>query len=110
MFLSTMARSGNRSNSISGNLCSGSGGERKRSCRGYTRRSFWILDNISPLRQLTSEVASRGSYLYRPAIAFEFARVLHVIRLCNRRRLREKPPAGAIIDYSLKQFRLERDA
>ncbi len=29
-------------------------------------RSFWILDDLTPLHQLTSSVAKSGSFLYRP--------------------------------------------
>ena len=29
-------------------------------------RSFWILDDLSPLRQLTDEIAQAQAYLYRP--------------------------------------------
>ncbi|MEJ2319730.1 MAG: glycosyl hydrolase [Gemmatimonadales bacterium] len=33
-------------------------------------RSFWILDDLSPLRQLTEEVARSDAYLYEPANAY----------------------------------------
>ncbi len=33
-------------------------------------RSFWILDDVSPLRQLTPEVARADRYLYAPADAW----------------------------------------
>jgi hypothetical protein len=29
-------------------------------------RSFWIIDDLSPLRQLTPQVASAGAHLYKP--------------------------------------------
>ena len=31
-------------------------------------RSFWVLDDITPLRQLTAEVASSGGYLFEPQV------------------------------------------
>ncbi len=33
-------------------------------------RSFWILDDLSPLRQLSQEVASAAAHLYRPHNAY----------------------------------------
>ena len=33
-------------------------------------RSFWILDDLSPLRQLTPEVARTAAHLYQPADAY----------------------------------------
>jgi photosystem II stability/assembly factor-like uncharacterized protein len=32
-------------------------------------RSFWVLDNIEPIRQFTPEVAAQDVYLFRPAAA-----------------------------------------
>jgi photosystem II stability/assembly factor-like uncharacterized protein len=32
-------------------------------------RGFWVIDDISPLRQLTNEVASSPAYLFKPADA-----------------------------------------
>ena len=29
-------------------------------------RSYWVLDNATPLRQVSSDVAQRGAYLYKP--------------------------------------------
>jgi photosystem II stability/assembly factor-like uncharacterized protein len=65
-------------------------------------RSFWILDNISPLRQALEARKTNGSWLYRPATA---------IRMDNdsfpgtpippEEPTAENPPNGAIIDYYL---------
>lgn len=32
-------------------------------------RSFWVLDNITPLRQAAEEIAERDAFLYKPATA-----------------------------------------
>src|SRR5205085_11258532 len=37
---------------------------------GTHGRSFWILDDISPLRQLTGEVAKAEATLFRPQVAY----------------------------------------
>ena len=33
-------------------------------------RSFWVLDDLSPLRQLTDEVAGAAVHLFRPQVAY----------------------------------------
>ena len=35
-------------------------------------RSFWILDNVSPLRQLTDEAVGQGAHLFNPAPAYRY--------------------------------------
>src|SRR5262249_31056904 len=37
---------------------------------GTHGRSFWILDDITPLRQLDDKVAAAGVHLYRPQVAY----------------------------------------
>jgi photosystem II stability/assembly factor-like uncharacterized protein len=61
-------------------------------------RSFWILDNITPLRQLTAQSASAPAILYKPEPAVR----LHYPENVDRRRpVGENPPKGAVIDYYL---------
>ncbi|HEY8715425.1 MAG TPA: hypothetical protein VIM00_08575, partial [Candidatus Acidoferrum sp.] len=33
-------------------------------------RSFWILDDVTPLRQMTAEVAQANAFLFKPATAY----------------------------------------
>ncbi len=68
-------------------------------------RSFWILDDVAPLRQVTvaaAAVASTGAYLYRPAGA---ARVRWNQNTDTPLPLDEpagrNPPDGAVLDYYL---------
>ncbi len=62
-------------------------------------RSFWILDNVTPLRQIDPSAALTDARLYRPAAAYR----LHFPTDVNRRRpVGDNPPNGAIIDYFLK--------
>ncbi len=39
---------------------------------GTHGRGFWILDDISPLRQITPDIAKAPAYLFRPANAWRF--------------------------------------
>jgi photosystem II stability/assembly factor-like uncharacterized protein len=61
-------------------------------------RAFWILDDITPLRQLDS-AASAEMYLYKPETALR----LHLPTDIDRRGpVGENPPPGAIINYYFK--------
>lgn len=63
-------------------------------------RAFWILDDISPLRQMTAEIANGGVHLFKPETAVRFRGV--GFRLPGGVAAGENPPSGAIIDYTLK--------
>lgn len=64
-------------------------------------RSFWILDDISPLRELTADVAAAGSYLFLPATAIRVRKnEARDTPLQPETPAGKNPPAGAIIDYS----------
>jgi hypothetical protein len=54
-------------------------------------RSFWVLDDISPLRQLSAATASSAAILFKPADAV----------LVNTDAGAEPSPAGANLDYYL---------
>ncbi len=41
---------------------------------GTHGRSFWILDNITPLRQTASQVAESDAYLFAPQLTYRFRR------------------------------------
>ena len=64
-------------------------------------RAFWILDDISPLRQMTAEVANEDAHLFKPETAFRF-RGGGGFRLPGGVAAGENPPSGAVIDYTLK--------
>src|SRR5581483_9041249 len=62
-------------------------------------RSFWILDDLTPLRQIEMSAAIAAVRLYRPEPAYR----LHFPIDVNRRRpVGDNPPDGAVIDYFLK--------
>jgi hypothetical protein len=63
-------------------------------------RSFWLLDDLAPLRQFTDDVAKQDVHLYSPATAY---------RMQNPEEAPSKPilvgqnpPAGAVIDFFVK--------
>jgi photosystem II stability/assembly factor-like uncharacterized protein len=66
-------------------------------------RSFWILDDIEPLREWSESAETQDAYLFRPAAAIRIRRsVNHDTPLPAETPMGENPPAGAIIDYRLK--------
>jgi photosystem II stability/assembly factor-like uncharacterized protein len=65
-------------------------------------RGFWVLDDISPLRQIGG-AANVGVYLFQPADVFEITPGSdNGTPMPRDEALAENPPAGAIIDYYLK--------
>ncbi|MFZ0684137.1 MAG: glycoside hydrolase [Terriglobales bacterium] len=70
---------------------------------GTHGRSFWILDNITPLRQLNSEVANARAYLFAPQLTYRVRRNNNTdTPLPPEEPAGENPPNGALIDYWLK--------
>jgi len=66
-------------------------------------RSFWILDNITPLRQAAEAAKANAFWLYHPAAAFRVDNDSFVgTPLPPEEPTAENPPAGAMIDYFLK--------
>jgi len=66
-------------------------------------RSFWILDDMSPLREIDSKVAASDAYLYQPATAIRMNREsFQSTPLPPEIPKAQNPPDGAIIDYYLK--------
>ncbi|HET7748422.1 MAG TPA: glycoside hydrolase [Terriglobales bacterium] len=67
-------------------------------------RSFWILDDISPLRQLTPEIVASPAHLFQPAPAYRVRRSTYTdTPLPPDEPAGQNPPDGAIIDYYLAQ-------
>jgi photosystem II stability/assembly factor-like uncharacterized protein len=66
-------------------------------------RGFWVLDNITPLRQLSDEVMQSDAYLFHPADAVIVPPSGEYGTPKPRDEpLAENPPYGAMIDYYLK--------
>ncbi len=67
-------------------------------------RSFWILDDISPLRQMSSAIEKSPAHLSDPSPAFRVRRDTNTdTPLPADEPAGENPPDGAIIDYSLSE-------
>jgi photosystem II stability/assembly factor-like uncharacterized protein len=64
-------------------------------------RGFWILDDVSPLRQLA---AGQPDTLFRPAVAYRLPRSSYTdTPVPPDEPHAANPPAGAVIDYHLAQ-------
>ena len=62
-------------------------------------RSFWILDDLTPIRQVSANSAQADMILYQPQTALR----LHYPQEVDKRGpVGDNPPAGAIIDYYFK--------
>jgi photosystem II stability/assembly factor-like uncharacterized protein len=67
-------------------------------------RSFWILDNISPLRQITDAVPKSEAHLFKPATAYRVRRDTNPdTPIPPDEPTAQNPTDGAIIDYFLAQ-------
>ena len=70
---------------------------------GTHGRSFWILDDITPLRQLTASVADASAFLFAPQVAYRVKRNVNTdTPLPPEEPVGQNPPDGAIINYYLK--------
>jgi len=66
-------------------------------------RGFWVLDDITPLRQINEDVAKSDVYLFRPAESYNIPPPSENGTPKPRdEALAENAPYGALIDYYLK--------
>jgi photosystem II stability/assembly factor-like uncharacterized protein len=63
-------------------------------------RSFWILDDLSPLRQFNDDIGKQGVFLYTPSLAY---RMHNVEEAAKPVVVGENPPPGAVIYYYVKE-------
>jgi len=61
-------------------------------------RSFWILDDMTPLREVQPAAAASSVYLYKPAVGY---RLYYPDQVDTRPPAGQNPPSGVIIDYYL---------
>ncbi len=67
-------------------------------------RSFWILDDITPLRQLAESGMNSEAYLFKPAPAYRVRRSTYSdTPVPPDEPAGKNPPDGAILDYFLSQ-------
>ncbi|MGD0425445.1 MAG: glycoside hydrolase [Candidatus Acidiferrales bacterium] len=70
---------------------------------GTHGRSFWILDDITALREVTSEAAAASAFLFRPGITYRVRRNVNTdTPLPPEEPAGKNPPDGAIFDYNLQ--------
>jgi photosystem II stability/assembly factor-like uncharacterized protein len=66
-------------------------------------RGFWILDDISPLRQIDEKAATSEAFLYKPATAIRMnPEGFFGSPFPPEEPKAKNPPEGALIDYFLK--------
>jgi Sortilin, neurotensin receptor 3, len=69
---------------------------------GTHGRSFWILDDITPLRQVSAKTSAEPAFLFRPAVTYRIRRNINTdTPLPPEVPAGENPPDGAILDYFL---------
>jgi photosystem II stability/assembly factor-like uncharacterized protein len=64
-------------------------------------RAFWILDDLTPLRQYSDDIAQKDAFLYQPATAYRIQAGASG-EVHPSKRTGQNPPAGAVIYYFLK--------
>jgi hypothetical protein len=71
---------------------------------GTHGRGIWVIDDLSPLRQITNTVLASDAYLFKPADAIAVVQGGdNGTPLQKDEPQAENPPNGAIIDYYLRQ-------
>ena len=68
---------------------------------GTYGRGFWILDDLSPLQQLTSAVTGSAVHLFQPRAAYRFHNITSPQAMPNDPSDGENPPYRAGINYWL---------
>ena len=67
-------------------------------------RSFWILDDITPLRQLTTQLSNTSVILYKPQTTYRVRWNMNTdTPLPQEEPAGQNPPDGAIINYYLSE-------
>lgn len=61
-------------------------------------RAFWILDDLSPVQQLSEEVAEADHYLFKPGLSYQVGGSQG-----NSLTEGQNPPHGALIYYTFKE-------
>jgi hypothetical protein len=69
---------------------------------GTYGRGFWILDDITPVQQLTQAIVDSDVHLFEPRPAYRFLRKGAPMTVANDPSQGDNPPYGASINYYLK--------
>ncbi|MDH5384465.1 MAG: sialidase, partial [Candidatus Aminicenantes bacterium] len=70
---------------------------------GTNGRSIWILDDVTPLQQLTPEIERAEAHLFKPRPAYRFKARQRVDSAPNDQSQGRSAPYGASINYYLKE-------
>ena len=70
---------------------------------GTYGRGFWILDDITPLQQLTTEVTASQVHLFDPRPAYRFQPITAPMYMFNDQSAGKNPPYGASLNYWLAE-------
>lgn len=65
-------------------------------------RGFWIMDDLTSLQQLTSDVAAKPVHLFVPRAAYRFQTITTPMAFGHDQTVGQNPPYGASINYWLK--------
>jgi photosystem II stability/assembly factor-like uncharacterized protein len=65
-------------------------------------RGFWILDDLTPLQQLTSQTIASDVHLFAPRAAYRLREITPPASQSNDPTVGSNPPYGASINYYLK--------
>ncbi|MEO6443899.1 MAG: sialidase [Gemmatimonadaceae bacterium] len=68
---------------------------------GTYGRGFWIMDDLTPLQQLTPAVAAAPVHLFKPRDAYRFIERTSPFAMSNDMTAGTNPPYGASINYWL---------
>jgi photosystem II stability/assembly factor-like uncharacterized protein len=69
---------------------------------GTHGRSFWILDDMTPIRQIAAKTSPADTYLFQPKLTYRFRRNKNTdTPLPPEEPAGKNPPDGAIINYRL---------
>jgi hypothetical protein len=69
---------------------------------GTYGRGFWIMDDITPLQQLTAKVLESDIQLFAPRPTYRFRYTAPPLHVVNDQCIGQEPPYGASINYHLK--------
>ncbi|MDE2806298.1 MAG: sialidase [Gemmatimonadota bacterium] len=70
---------------------------------GTYGRGYWILDDVTPLQQLTPEVAASAAHLFAPRPAYRFQSISAPFTMFDDQSDGENPPYGASLNYWLAE-------
>ena len=65
-------------------------------------RGFWILDDITPLQQLSADVRGQTAALFKPRSVYRFRSITAPNAMTDDPTAGQNPPYGAAINYWLK--------